>query len=203
MRSDSIFKQPLLSPHGEERRRRGFPLPVVIARLDRAIHLAKTMDTPPSRGMTANAVLGPDSNFKQHFLRMRIGKLRRPCFCKGAGAPAFPFVPRETRGWRAGRAQPSFQCAIPFRTAAPSGAPSRRFPYGAGPRFLRSIGALVSASSSRGSVSDPGRCPGAARERGYEPRARAPHPVPPSRRLMTTPFGGWGYSERKKVGHSR
>ena len=35
-----------------------------------------------------------------------------------------------------------------------------------------------------------GRLAGASRRRGYEPRPRAPHPIPLSERLMTTPLGG-------------
>ena len=104
---------------------------------------------------------------------------------------AFPHP--KMRGMARRWAQPSFQCAIPFGTAAPAGAPSRRSPSGAGPRFLPGIPARTVSELLAGVRSDPGRCPGAARERGYEPRARAPHPAPPSERLRKTPLieRGW------------
>ena len=93
----------------------------------------------------------------------------------------------KTRGMARRWAQPSFQCAIPFGTAAPAGAPSRRSPSGAGPRFLPGIPARTVSELLAGVRSDPGRCPGAARVRGCEPRPRAPHPAPLSRRLMRAP----------------
>ena len=40
-------------------------------------------------------------------------------------------------------------------------------------------------------LSRDGRLPGASRRRGYEPRPQAPHPLPLSERLMTTPSSGW------------
>ena len=39
--------------------------------------------------------------------------------------------------------------------------------------------------------SGPGRLPATSRVRGCEPRPQAPHPTPPSRRLMRAPLGGW------------
>ena len=45
--------------------------------------------------------------------------------------------------------------------------------------------------SRAGPPSAPGRLAGASRERGYEPRPRAPHPTPLTRRLMRTPSSGW------------
>ena len=94
----------------------------------------------------------------------------------------------KTRGMARRWAQPSFQCAIPFGIAAPAGAPSRRSPSGAGPRFLPGIPARTVSQLLAGGRSASGRSPGAARVRGCEPRPRAPRPVPLSRRLMTAPL---------------
>src|SRR5437868_13934368 len=63
------------------------------------------------------------------------------------------------------------------RAGAPLGALLRRLPYGIGPRFRRWCKACPSIVSQllTGGRSTPGRSPDAARVRGCEPRARAPH----------------------------
>ena len=48
----------------------------------------------------------------------------------------------------------------------------------------------VQQAPCRAVLVPPGRGPGAARVRGYEPRPQGPHPVPLSRRLMKTPSSG-------------
>jgi hypothetical protein len=62
------------------------------------------------------------------------------------------------------------------------------------PRFL-GRGKCASPSPAKAprgaAVVPPERGPGASRVRGNEPRPQAPHPIPLSKRLMTTPSVGW------------
>jgi hypothetical protein len=103
------------------------------------------------------------------------------------------------------------------RAGAPLDALLRRSHYGVGPRFRRWCQACPSIVSQllAGDHSVPGRSPNAARVRGCEPRARAPHqqargfpqpaaeglaphlqrrlrPAPPSERLMMAPLDEQG-----------
>jgi len=82
----------------------------------------------------------------------------------GAGYAVFPFsLLGISRGDGAPSGASSPSVGGPFGTAAPLGAPSRRFPSGAGPRFLNRGIARRSASSWRGTVVSPGGAPVAAR----------------------------------------
>jgi hypothetical protein len=81
----------------------------------------------------------------------------------------------------------------------PLGAPPRhlqrsRLRISSGPGFRETgIGAgPVQQAPCRAVVMPPGRGPGAARVRGYEPRPQGPHPAPPTERLRTTPLGEQG-----------
>ena len=76
---------------------------------------------------------------------------------------------------RSGRSPRTLRDHRPMtRTGAPLGALLRRSPYGAGPRFQQRLRAAISQLLA-GDRSVPGRSPDAARERGCEPRPRAPH----------------------------
>jgi hypothetical protein len=132
-----------------------------------------------------------------------------PVFFAAPGRPSSLSVPlgRSLRGWNAarrilGRSTPCEACASWRRTRAPrrsmaaflSPGPCFRAPTdGSSPplsgdlRLLRRR--LVQPSKAAG-PSAGGRLPGTSRRWGYEPRPRAPHPVPPSKRLATTPLGG-------------
>ncbi len=145
--------------------------------------------------------------------------LRRPCCFGRRGGALFSFPPgslsrgaerRKTRGL----ARPSGRLAkppgtlarhAPFALRSAKGRLSalhlRRFPSGAGtalsgpglgrlPDWEKAPNRLSVSELLAGVLSNPGRSPGAARARGYEPRPQAPHPIPPSRRLMKTPLGG-------------
>ena len=134
----------------------------------------------------------------------RRGKHHRPCFLRRGGAVTYPrrsgaflFPPHQARGDGAPIGATYPECAPCCQGAAPFGAPSRRFPSGAGPRFahepLRSAfgsdlatpsGSIAPsqprADLTRSAVSQllaggrsaPGRSPGAANIRalGSPPR---------------------------------
>ena len=147
-----------------------------------------------------------DSTFKQP-------TLRRPCSLRRRVRRLPLSSPSKREGMEHRAAHQSFRLAAPLSpgTRAPLGAPWRRR-YGAGPRFRRPnrpafgpqarplLGsrtlkpragrqARPSASSSRqvvmpagGAPAPPGRC--------VHPRPRAPHLLPPARRLMRAPSSG-------------
>jgi hypothetical protein len=128
---------------------------------------------------------------------------------------AFLRSPRpKPRGWSAKRRVRFFRSAPRCRergrlSALHGGSRGRRLACRSAPGRASWDVALAAASRRRPVpvqraprrpvIVPAGRGPGAARARGYEPRPRAPHPTPPSERLMRTPLDGWdkrGYSPR-------
>ena len=102
-----------------------------------------------------------------HLARARCGAFRRATRTNRSGfiCGVFTAVP--------GRALPT------ERFARSPAAISRRL---LGQPFLRSLGLCLASAVSEllaGTRSGPGRGPGTARVRGYEPRPRAPHSRPP------------------------
>jgi hypothetical protein len=127
--------------------------------------------------------------------KARGGGLGCPAL-RGAGfQSSLRFAP--TRGTERRKAQPVLEWTIPSGIAAPSGAPSRlsapawkptpqlqaAFP---GTRLRRALPGFSLSLVQRGArgavVMPPERIPGAARERGHDPRPQAPRPLPLSRR---------------------
>ena len=115
-----------------------------------------------------------------------------PVFFAAPGTPSSDFVSldkvegMERRSAQHRGSAPCGACAS-GEIRAPLGAPSRRFFATPGRAFRpRSKDPGVSELLA-GGLSASGRSPGAARVRGCEPRPRAPHPAPPSRRLMRAP----------------
>ena len=130
-----------------------------------------------------------------------------------------PFSSRQSRGDGAPSGAPVFpSCRTLFwRMRAPLGAPSRLFCPRArvswfALRFRRAwhhpllggrcfsdpkpLQGSQSSEAPRGAaVVPPERGPGASRVRGYESRPQAPHPLPLSERLMTTPSEGGDEAE--------
>jgi hypothetical protein len=119
--------------------------------------------------------------------------LRCPC-CWRPGVAGLSSVTsgqgrRETERQSAHRLGSALRREPRAKRLAPAGAPSRRSPYGAGPRFSARLCGTVSELLA-GTRSGPGRGPGAARVFACEAKPRAPRPLPPSRRLMRAPFDG-------------
>ena len=153
---------------------------------------------PACAGTTA---LGVDPNSQTAWRSQRSAA---PVVRVGAGCALFPFSPLKMRGWRSARrrirkqnappgAPPRFLSA-PAALSEPS-RPSRRLCCRppSGRRVRRATGVLKttpSASSSQGLVVAPGGAPAPPECVVCETSPRAPHPVPPSRRLMTAPLGG-------------
>ena len=93
---------------------------------------------------------------------------------EGSGAPkgaAVYVVPRSVAGARAPLGAPPRRFSAPGRASC-AGPWRASFPRPAGPSAVSEL--LAAGRNARG------RSPGAARERGYEPRPQAPHPTPPS-----------------------
>ena len=132
-----------------------------------------------------------------------------PVFFAAPGTPSSRFFPsNKPREWSAARRfQPDHAlrgvCVL-GEGRAPRGAPSRLFcprdrasgcrRVGSSPALIRAAFAAlrphrVQPSKAAGPRAG-GRLPEASRERGYEPRPQAPHPLPLSERLMTTPSEG-------------
>ena len=157
------------------------------------------------------------SGFRVHSLRSRPGMTNRrtssPVFFAAPGTPSSLLRPsNKSRGWRARRrVMQSEHVLLPARGA------SRRaiaaFSLQRRAALSGSVSPCLAARSSRrlsgqpllpnlgqpqrpavsqllaGVPSDPGRSPGAARvqEERFISCPRAPHPIPPARRLMTAP----------------
>ena len=139
---------------------------------------------------------------RPYFLRRRVRRLPNPCPSK------------SPRGWSTEWRNHSL-CARTNRVRGASrrsicgfSVPGSAFPglwtglsfrpspqFGSSPRrawaLLESHWPIPSpASSSRSGPNAARSAPGASRVRGYEPRPQAPHPLPPSRRLMRAPSDG-------------
>jgi len=122
----------------------------------------------------------------------------------GAGHAVFLFrAPRKPRGWSTEWRTSLSSCRVPFwRTRAPLGAPSRRFllPGSAfpGTRLVKPVPSPA-GSLRRGRIA-PRSGPGASRMRGCEPRARAPHPLPPAMTPHESALGGGDKGDYNPIG---
>ena len=162
-----------------------------------------------SPGMTQNVsrrLCAPDSTVKQPSFIALIhkGALARPCYLSGAGyavvPPRFRGAFLSPPGQARGNGAPSGATINPYalRRRRPLRKDARHSALhggdfcSPGPRFLgRGIFASPSpAGSLRSGPSAARSGPEASRGRGYEPRPQAPHPLPLSERLMTTPSEG-------------
>ena len=138
----------------------------------------------------------------------RVANAPPPLFLAARGQALLAFSPgRQARGVERRAAHPTNprRQGVGLRGdgGAPRGAPLRRSPYDAGPRFSAprrfpprlSRATLTVAAASKASIRPrrftvsellaggpiaSGRSPGIARVQGYEPRPRAPPPPPPS-----------------------
>jgi hypothetical protein len=133
------------------------------------------------------------AHFRFHCRTAIQPTLRRPYSLSGAGCACIPYVPRTSRGDGAPRgASLHFHALRGVRAscdrrarllALHRGICSGFLRISSGPRFLnRHSRRPMQQAPCRAVLMPPGRSPGAARVRGYEPRPRGPRLAPPSKR---------------------